>query len=246
MIAQLWYMLTMSFRPHENGTVRYAFPLVILATVFAGMTAALVGGEASYIKITSKPAQVQAGETFTVTVEAVAHVAVNAVDISISFPKQQMEVVGIDVGESVITLWAEQPYTKNGVVYLRGGLFKKGFIGTHVIARIKARAVDSGLARVSTEDARFVAGDGSGVDVQLSDSPLNETKIYILNKDGTAVGAASINIVTDVDGSGSVDIRDISAFMAAWFNKVKIFDFNGDGKMNLRDFSILLAESFFK
>ena len=107
-------------------------------------------------------------------------------------------------------------------------------------------ATESGSARVSAGSAPFIAGDGKGTEVSVASGGNTETRIYIANEDGSLVGKAAVYIVTDIDGDGSVDLRDISSFMAAWFNKSSVFDFNGDGRMTFRDFSILLADSFFK
>ena len=55
-----------------------------------------------------------------------------------------------------------------------------------------------------------------------------------------------IKIISDIDGDGTVTLKDVSIFMAAWRNQDVIFDFNGDGKMTFRDFGIILSDSFFK
>jgi hypothetical protein len=245
MVKKLWYILCSACRPRQSRTVRYAFPLVVLALIFAS-TATVVTKSKSFITIEVEPATVKKDELFFVNVTATAHVPVNAIDITVRYPESQMKVSGIDTGESVITLWTKEPYARNGIVYLTGGTFRKGFIGKHLIARIRMTATEAGTARVSADSARFIAGDGKGTEVAVADSGNNSVRMYISNTDGSIVGKASVFIITDIDGNGRVDLRDISAFMAAWFNKSHIFDFNGDGRMTFRDFSILLADSFFK
>ena len=66
----------------------------------------------------------------------------------------------------------------------------------------------------------------------------------MLGEDGVLSAEATISIITDMDGDGKVDLKDISTFMAAWFTKAKTYDFDGDGRMTFRDFSIILADSF--
>jgi hypothetical protein len=131
-------------------------------------------------------------------------------------------------------------------VYLRGGVFQKGFLGEHTIARIRGRATESGVAYVGLKSASLVAGDGKGTTVEVERISETQTRIYVGAEDGTLEGGALVSIVTDLDGDGSVGLSDISAFMAAWFSKAKTFDFNGDGRMTIKDFSILLADSFFR
>jgi hypothetical protein len=233
------------YHRNEYKTVRYAFPIVALTALFAGL-AAVTTHDASYISFTTSQSSVREGETFTIEVKANAHVPVNAVDIVVDYPENQMKIQGIDTGTSVITLWTEDPYARGGKVYLRGGVFQKGFLGEHTIARIRAEATATGLAYVNLDSAALVAGDGKGTTVTVEKVSDTQTRIYVTAVDGSLEGAASIDIVTDLDGNGSVDLSDISAFMGAWFSKGKTFDFNGDGRMTFKDFSILLADSFFK
>lgn len=61
-------------------TVRYAFPFVAVAAIFASLAASVITQDTSYIKISSSSATVKAGDVFYIQVDAVAHTAVNAID----------------------------------------------------------------------------------------------------------------------------------------------------------------------
>lgn len=233
------------YRSRERKTVQYAFPLIAVTALFTGL-AAVVTQDASYITIETQPSTVAEGDTFLIEVKAYAHTPVNAVDITLSYPESQMKVEGIDKGTSVISLWAQEPYAEKGKVYLRGGVFQKGFLGEHTIARIRARATQSGLAYVDVDSASLIAGDGTGNEVKVEKVSESKTKITVMNAEGALKSSVSVAIVTDLDGSGEVDLSDISNFMSAWFTRAKVYDFNNDGRMTIRDFSILLADSFFK
>lgn len=226
-------------------TVRYAFPILAVTALFAGL-ASVSSQNASYITITTDPSSVAEDQSFIIEVKAYAHVPVNAVDIVLDYSENQMRVEGIDTGTSVISLWAGDPYAKDGKIYLRGGVFQKGFLGEHTIARVRARASSAGSAYVSVDTAALVAGDGKGSPVKVEKVSESETKITVHAVDGELKSTVSVAIVTDVDGDGSVDLSDISAFMSAWFTRGKVYDFNDDGRMTFRDFSILLSDSFFK
>ncbi len=233
------------YRSRERRTVKYAFPLMAVTALFTGL-AAVVTQNASYITIETQPATIEEGNTFMIEVKAYAHTPVNAVDITLTYPESQMKIEGIDKGTSVITLWAQEPYAEKGKVYLRGGVFQKGFLGEHTIARIRARATQSGLAYVDVDSVSLIAGDGTGNEVKIEKVSESKTKITVINTEGSLKSSVSVAIVTDLDGNGDVDLSDISAFMSAWLTRAKVYDFNSDGRMTIRDFSILLADSFFK
>jgi hypothetical protein len=229
----------------NTPTVRYAFPVMALSALFMGI-AAVSSQNASYVVIETTPTSVKSGEIFYINVRTFAHTPINAVDIVLTYPESQIEVENIDIGTSVITLWTEEPYAQDGSIYLRGGVFQKGFLGEHTIARVRARAIAEGSAQVAVEETELIAGDGKGTVVRAVESDKGITKIYVTAKDGALESSAVVALVTDIDGNGAVDFSDISAFMSAWFTKSKTFDFNQDGKMTFRDFSILLADSFLK
>jgi hypothetical protein len=250
------YYICSSCEPQRSSTVRYAFPLVFAFVALIG-AAAVIGSNKSYIHLDTSQDSVRAGETFSIDVYAYAHVAVNAVDIRLEFPKDQMQITGIDTGQSVITLWAQDPFVENNTVVLQGGTFRRGFRGDHLIATINAKATETGLAHISVGDVELLAGDGTGSKVAVSENEDDTTTLFIADKEGnftkapddTGVnlqGTAAVVIVTDIDGDGAVTLQDISRFMTAWASKNVVYDFNGDGKMSFRDFGIILAQSFLR
>ncbi len=246
MFKKIWYILFPHTQSDVYGTVRYAFPMIFIAAIFASM-AAVMSDSASFVTITSSVTNVTRDQQFYLDVKVSAHVPINAVDLVIGYPEKSISVDAIDTGTSVITLWTEKPYAKSGSIYLRGGTYRKGFIGEHTIARVKVTAKESGIAQVLLKDAQLIAGDGKGTVVATPTAGDDQSvRITVSGENAAISGKVNFSIVTDTDGDGDVDLGDISAFMAAWFNKSKMFDFNGDGNMTFRDFSILLADSFFK
>jgi hypothetical protein len=234
-------------KPFErSSTVRYAFPAVVVFSALLGL-ALTISSEASYVRIDTTPTEVVAGETFTINVYASAHIPTNAVDIKLTYPERQLDILGIDVGESIITIWTEEPSAKNGVIQLRGGVFRKGFLGEHIIAQINARAVDSGVARILTSETVFLAGDGRGTQVPVTTMGGEKVEVTIDDRGpGKLASRVTIGIVTDIDGDGDVDMTDIERFLSDWHARRSSYDFNGDGRMTFIDFAILLAQSFFR
>lgn len=231
----------------RSATIRYMFPAV--ATFAALLGAAVIGSSASsFVRLESSVSTVEAGQRFTLQVYANAHVPVNAVDITLAFDKDVVQVIEVDRGQSVLTLWTEDPIIKENSVILRGGTFKKGFLGEHLVASIDLQAVSTGKGSFSATDVLFLAGDGTGSTVSVAKSNKSTVSFFIYdeNTDPSEIAMnVKVKVVTDVNGDGKVTLADISAFMAAWSNQDQTYDFNSDGKMTFRDFSIILADYFF-
>lgn len=232
----------------QGRTVRYMFPFAIGFAVILGAQA-ITSVESSYIRIEVDKEAVKTGERFTVGVFAYAHVPVNAVDVTLRFDSNTVEVLEVDRGQSVLTIWTEDPIVTKESVTLRGGTFRKGFLGEHKIASIDLKAKQTGNSQFTTSDVMLLAGDGKGTPVSTSESSDSKVSLYVYDSNSSPedIGVdVTVRILTDLDGDGKITLKDISSFMGDWSNKSTIHDFNGDGKMNFRDFSIILASYFFQ
>lgn len=232
----------------KGRTVRYMFPMVVGIAALLG--AQLISSvDSSYVRLEIDKQAVKTSERFTVDVYAYAHVPVNAVDVTLNFDGKKVKVKEVDRGQSVLTIWTEDPIINENSVILRGGTFRKGFLGEHKIASIDLEALTTGNSQLLTSDVLLLAGDGKGTPVTTTKSNNSNVSLYVYddntNPEDISVEVA-VNLVTDLDGDGKVSLRDISAFMADWSSKSRLHDFNGDGRMTFRDFSIILANFFFQ
>ena len=235
-------------RSHQrrSRTIRIAFPVgfVMVAAVSA---ATLLPENASYIRFDSTDQTIESGAPFSVSVYAGAHVPVNAVDLSIQYDADAVTVTGIDTGNSVITLWTEEPQAVNGVISLRGGTFRRGFEGEHEIATINAIANEPGEIFFVTDTATFLAGDGQGSAVTIDETGAEQLVVRArADEDGTLAARAQLVVTTDIDGNGQVDMGDIRAFLGDWAISRRRYDFNNDGRMTFTDFGILLFDYFYQ
>lgn len=247
-LANIWSYFCVSCNVRSTRTVRYVFSLPLFLGVLLS-AAAITSDTQSYVRISPSTTTVDAGEQFWIDVYAYAKEPVNAVNISLSFPPEKVEVLGVDIGQSVITLWTEEPYVEDNKVILSGGTYQRGFKGEHLIATINIRAKQAGLAQFSAGDIRLLAGDGTGSPVTVAESSSDRVNLYVIDEDtdvATIAAELGVEIITDIDGDGNVTIRDISVFMSAWADGSRTFDFNGDGRMTFTDFSIILADSFLR
>lgn len=239
--------LKRKIRFKKSATVRTMFSLLSIASLLG--IAAVTSSQASYIRLEADKTLVESGNQFALDVYANAHVPVNAVDVTLRFEESAVEVIGVDRGQSVLTIWTVDPIITKDSVTLRGGTFRKGFIGEHRIATINLRAKKTGQSQFSAGDVMLLAGDGKGTPVSIAESNQSKLSLYIYDESTDLASIAvntKVSIVTDLDGDGKVTLKDISSFMAAWANQTKVYDFNGDGKMSFRDFSIILADFFTK
>jgi hypothetical protein len=228
------------------------FPLIVATFGLLGATYLSTNGSGSYVVLTPTPSYVEAGGEVEIRVEAIASTPVNTVDIEVVFPDAVLRPFSIEKGGSVITLWTNEPTIEGNKVTLRGGVFRKGFLGRHTIATIRAKATNEGAADVLVRNSVFLAGDGKGTPLAIDSDSNQKAAIKIGSKGsqstpgGTITTRVSVEVITDIDGDNDVDINDIQAFMSAWKSRSKTYDFSGDGRMTFRDFAILLSDSFFK
>jgi hypothetical protein len=232
----------------KNNTVKVMFSLSFLSGLLLLGAAALTGNSVSYIRLESSQSVIEANQRFSLDIYAYAHVPVNAVDITLRFEKDAVEVIGVDRGQSVLTIWTEEPVIESDKVILRGGTFRKGFIGEHKIATVELLAKQSGQSEFFAANVTLLAGDGRGTPVSVAEAEDSSINLYVYDEDEDPANIGvdiTVSIITDIDGDGKVSLKDVSSFMGAWSNKSHVYDFNGDGRMSFRDFSIILADVFF-
>jgi hypothetical protein len=228
--------------PRTLGTIHYTFSLLFVLATLAGV-AAVVTATASQVRITVSSTSVVVGERTFIDVFVDAHTPINAVNISINVNNPDLEVVGVNRGQSVLTIWTEDPKVENGIVTLSGGTFQRGFIGEHLIATIVVIPKKSGKIDVVLASAEFYAGDGQGTPVVARQIPKTTFIAYDTATENVTI-KEHLTKLSDIDGDGRVSIRDISIFMAAWSDRSVVYDFDGDGKMTFRDFSIILSMAY--
>lgn len=226
--------------PKKSQTIRYTFSLLfLLATVTGFATVIMSGGHMVRLEA---PSRVVVDETFEIIVYADAKSAVNAINIQVPLPEDQFELLGINRGNSVLTLWTTDPYIEDGIIYLEGGTFRKGFIGEHQIATLLVRSLTAGKDAIRASSAAFYAGDGSGIEYQVHSLGSVDFVSYVSSEETS--DEAHYTKLADLNNDNKITLIDISVFMSAWNNRERLIDFDNDGKMTFTDFSILLSIYF--
>jgi hypothetical protein len=212
----------------RSKTVRYMFPVVF--SVLAVFSASVITStNSSYIKLTPSKTIVMSGEVFTIDVFAYAHVPVNALDVKIDFLPGSIEVIGVDKGQSVLTIWTQEPKIENNTISFGGGTYRRGFIGEHRVATINVKALYNGKTEFTIKEVNLLAGDGKGTPVAVSSDEEMIKQSFVIYDQNTEPGEISaelgLKINADIDGDGEVTLRDISSFMAAWYSGSQVYDF---------------------
>lgn len=235
----------------QRGPVRRTFAASLTAVVGVGLLAALATTpDESALYLTTDSETVVVGERFFIDVMVDASTAVNAVDVDISFPSEQLSIAALRDGESVLTIWTEPPSVEGDVISISGGTFRRGFSGEHRILSITAVATEPGVLRLEPQSVTLLAGDGSGDDVTIDAKEQTPLRLYAVAPGDARANQAAAgdpsgeSRPTHLTGQGRVTMQDISVFMSAWNNRSPVYDFTGDGRMTFRDFSILLGDFF--
>lgn len=105
--------------------------------------------------------------------------SINAVETSISFPPDKLQVVNPSVGKSFIEIWIAGPSFSNseGKISFQGGLPTPGVTtSAGLVSTIQFRAKSAGVATLKFSDtSKVLANDGDGTNILSSKSPANFT-----------------------------------------------------------------------
>lgn len=104
---------------------------------------------------------------------------INAVQATINFPENILEVVETDKKNSVFNFWIDEPDVDAGMVSFIGGTAKGVSGGSLQILRIKFKAIGAGSADIKITEAVVTANDGKGTNVLSS---IEETNIGVGTK----------------------------------------------------------------
>jgi len=108
------------------------------------------------------------GETFSVELKLdTAEDLINAAEVKIYFPEENLEVLGIKTEGSIFSLWPEEPVFSNesGEISFAGGLPHPGFKGAGKMIAIEFKAKKAGEAVLTFDESKILADDGLGTNI---------------------------------------------------------------------------------
>lgn len=160
-----------------NTCMRYIIALIVLFPSFAF---------AAEISLDPTSGVYGPGDSYVVNVRLSPETddeCINAVDVSISYPKDLIKASAFSKGESILTVWAEEPtidQTK-GIVHFSGGI-PGGYCGrvlgdpgkTNIIGKV-----------VFSVPAMLIGTTTQASDIQIPVTVLPESKAYLNDGQGT-------------------------------------------------------------
>lgn len=148
-----------------KNKIKYSVAIFVLYVFFFGYSEAY----AATLQINSSTTNLSPGNTTTLYVVLNSEgTAINNAEATINFPADVFEVVSVQKGGSIFSLWVEEPYFSNssGVVTFNGGLPTPGFNGSQgPVLSIVVKAKKAGQGSFTFSTAAVRANDGLGTDV---------------------------------------------------------------------------------
>jgi hypothetical protein len=229
----------------------------VIVFIFMGPSIAIDWFSDKRPTVTLEPTHiaVNPGDIFSVALSVASEQAINAFDVTVEFPTEQLDAIAASsTNDSIADLWVSKPTTHNasGTVTMIGGTTKQGgWRGNGELAQITFRARDSGVATLHLGSVLVLAHDGKGtdtgaqtVDAELIVQALTKTDASVISGSGgaTYLIRSPIQPSTDLTGDGKTTIADLSAFMPHLSKPYMAqADFNQDGSVTIQDLSIMMG-----
>lgn len=168
-------MLNLGGKTKNNLIFFFTFSLVItFFAVFAPTRA-----QAASLYFTPSSGVYQAGDLFTVNVYVnSAESTMNAASGVVAFPQDKLEVLSLNRGGSIFSLWVQEPTFSNsiGTINFEGVVLNPGFTGSGgKIISINLKAIKSGPASLTFASGSILANDGQGTNILSSTGSANFT-----------------------------------------------------------------------
>lgn len=199
---------------------------------------------------------VQIDDTFTTSVVVESDIAVNAFSGVVTFDSDVLRVAEIDYNTSIANLWVTEPWYSNGdgtITFAGGTTQTGGFTGTGDLITITFQAESVASTSIGFRDANIYTHDGFGTSAPLLESVDALFTVESLSTQanpipGRAPRESVLRVVTtppnyDLNGDGTINLRDVSIFMLNLFGNNSAYDFNQDGVVNTADLQLLLRAS---
>lgn len=185
------------------------------------------------------------GGTAKLDVRVNTRLPINAAGITVHFPKDTVEILGVSKESSVLDLWTEDTKISEeiGEIHFSGGsIARGGLLGINTLLTITVRAKQNGTAEFYFTDTNLLAHDGRGRELEHD----TRTHTFIIEDAaelGGGVSAPPTASNPDLNSDGAISLADMSILAIQLFAPYNArYDLNKDGVVNLGDISDLFSE----
>jgi len=240
-IAQLLMLIGIILASYHSETPpgkykKYALVFGLSALVFVVATG-LIGQpenqKADILLLPKDNTTALVGQNFETIVGVNTQNPINAVEATIKYPEDILEVISISKENSIFTLWVQEPSFSNasGTIEFVGGLTgEAGFQGMGEIFTITFKPKKIGEAKIDFTNAEILASDGKGTNITGKKNGM----VYSI--------IDSKRQVYDFNNDGKVTAVDISILLSHWGTRgASKYDLNNDSRVSLIDLSILIS-----
>jgi plastocyanin len=157
-------------RTISRSIIGWVVAFAALFIVIAFVTPQAAKASEGVLSLSPTNQWVAPGGTLTVDIVVNSRTRVNAVEGTVTYPKNLLTATAVSTDGSAITLWAEEPMINadQGTVRFAGGTAggrTGGLFGSGHVLTITFNVIQAGMARVTLEDSSVLAHDGLGTPV---------------------------------------------------------------------------------
>lgn len=210
-------------------------PVIALVALLANSSSVDLDNLKAYIALSPDKVSVATKDIFSVVVSIGATEDFNAVEATVEFPTETLEVESASFEDSIINFWIEEPAFSNedGTLKFSGIITNPGHTGKGNILKINFKTKKSGIANVNFSHASVLANDGKASEI-------------LEGKFGAVYSIKAVESPSfDFNHDGKLNVADISLFISKLNDSTAVdtYDLNMDGKVNLQDLSVLLSRT---
>jgi hypothetical protein len=148
-----------------SAYIKIFFSLVVVTSLFFNTEKIY----AATMSLRSSPAKVVEGATFVIGASVDTQgKTINNAEANIKYPTDLVEVVSLNAGASIFTLWAEGPSFSNssGIINFNGGIANPGYTGSAgQVLLVTFRAKKTGNASITLSGTAIRENDGLGTNI---------------------------------------------------------------------------------
>lgn len=240
-------------------TLAYGGPTI--TALFAAATSSVSHDAIAYFSPYDEATSLEVGETAKIDVNINAIIPIDAIGITITYPADALEIVGISKERSFMDLWTEETVIdeEDGEVHFSGGTTKRGGIeGVATAITLNVRAKQAGNAQLAFTEVQVYGIDGTGVPLKSASRayPLSVTEVprTLVGAGGSGASASAPPSApeippgppppsADFDGNGRVTLLDATVLVFRFIAPYDIrYDIDRNGRIDWGDVNIVFSQ----